>query len=519
MDTPVLLLAWRRPRALREIITAIRPVEPTRLFLACANSDPKRYGKAEMIGGSMKLIDQEIDWSCHIERSYFEINQGLRQGFIRAISWFFDHVEEGIVLDDDCIPSIDFFDYCEWALSTYRHDKSVMHINGSNFSAPSSLFSDEISFVALPHVRGWASWSDRWELLEENPFYLNRNVQPCRWTISAVAKLSVLNRLHSLEKGKSAWDCQWQITILNHHGLAICPRTNLISNVGVSLDAVLAINHNPQSLTQGGGFARPIKLQPVVNNRALTRFFEKKMGLTLSVNLFSWVCKIWLLTLRRLIKRICVKIVFGRFTPIVIASTGRAASTMMAKSIAFSLVLNRYSYLPSWMQVGLVALSKSYFDRLSDIDAFNCSPVIKTHDLYDDSLRKKFKYVFVYGDPLDSAASAMRQGVLHGSNWLSKHIFHLCGRGSADQVAQKDVLNYEAQILAWQKSPAFSIHYSEIRARNDDLSRYLGFPLKLPPRRVRAENNFPSSVHVNLELFEQLRIVEKRFNDYLRSFR
>jgi hypothetical protein len=72
MDTPLLLIAWRRPHTLR------------------------------------RVIDQEIDWPCQIERLYSDVNQGCRPGVSRAISWFFEQVEEGIILEDDCVPHPDF---------------------------------------------------------------------------------------------------------------------------------------------------------------------------------------------------------------------------------------------------------------------------------------------------------------------------------------------------------------------------------------------------------------------------
>ncbi len=36
MNTPLLLIAWRRPHTLHQVINAIRPVAPTRLDVACA---------------------------------------------------------------------------------------------------------------------------------------------------------------------------------------------------------------------------------------------------------------------------------------------------------------------------------------------------------------------------------------------------------------------------------------------------------------------------------------------------
>lgn len=511
MYTPVLLIAWRRSHTLRQLIDAIRPVAPTRLFVACDGPNPDRPGEAAKVAATREVIEKEIDWPCQIERLYSESNQGCRNEPISAISWFFSQVDEGIILEDDCIPDVAFFGYCEWALNSYRTNKRVMHINGNNFMAPSFLFDDEVSFVSLAQVWGWATWSDRWHLFEGNPFYLRRNVRPVRWSISTAAKLSKLRQLDALRKGLDAWDHQWQITVLNSGGLSLCPRENLISNVGVGLDATHTLKDNSRTFLQTGDFRRPIGLPIAKNNNRLTSFFEKKMGLSFNLRLIVWIFTITLLRTRKFSRNIITLLFFGSCTPVVIASTGRSGSTMLTNSIATSLVESKYSLLPSFLKSLITSLSKTYFDRLEDATWLNITPVIKTHDLFRSDLNFKYKYIFVFGDPLESALSAKRQGELHGSVWLDEHIFHLCGKGSTEKVLVNDVLNYEGQLCSWAKSSAFFVHYSEIWERRDELSEYLGFKLILPSQRARTIKKLPACLPVSKSLFDRLRIVQSRF--------
>ncbi|MDI9406541.1 MAG: hypothetical protein QM522_07510 [Chitinophagaceae bacterium] len=112
MNTPLLLIAWRRPHTLRQVIDAIRPVAPTRLYVACDGPNPDRPGEAEKVAATRAVIETEIDWPCQIERLYADVNQGCRLGVSLAISWFFEQVEEGIILEEDCVPHPDFFPYC-----------------------------------------------------------------------------------------------------------------------------------------------------------------------------------------------------------------------------------------------------------------------------------------------------------------------------------------------------------------------------------------------------------------------
>jgi hypothetical protein len=79
------------------------------------------------------VIEKEIDWPCQIERLYSDVNQGCRLGVSRAIDWFFEHVDEGMILEDDCVPHPDFFPYCATLLERYCNDTRVWCISCDNF--------------------------------------------------------------------------------------------------------------------------------------------------------------------------------------------------------------------------------------------------------------------------------------------------------------------------------------------------------------------------------------------------
>ena len=45
-----------------------------------------------------------IDWQCEVTTRFLDANLGCRKAVSSAIDWFFDEVEEGIILEDDCLP-------------------------------------------------------------------------------------------------------------------------------------------------------------------------------------------------------------------------------------------------------------------------------------------------------------------------------------------------------------------------------------------------------------------------------
>ena len=101
VNTPLLLIVWRRPQTLRQVINAIRPVAPSRVFVACDGPKTDRPGEDQKVAATRDVIEKEIDWPCQVKQLYSDFNKGCRQGPISAISWFFDQVDEGIILEDD----------------------------------------------------------------------------------------------------------------------------------------------------------------------------------------------------------------------------------------------------------------------------------------------------------------------------------------------------------------------------------------------------------------------------------
>jgi hypothetical protein len=91
------------------------------------------------VAATRAVIEQEIDWPCQIERLYSDVNQGCRLGVSRAITWFFEQVEESIILEVVCVPHPDFFPYCATLLERYRHDPRVWSINWLAVPAPCRL--------------------------------------------------------------------------------------------------------------------------------------------------------------------------------------------------------------------------------------------------------------------------------------------------------------------------------------------------------------------------------------------
>jgi hypothetical protein len=239
---PLLLLAWRRPHTLRQVIDALRPVAPKLIFVACDGPNPERPGEAEKVNATRQMIEHEIDWPCQIERLYSDTNQGCRLGVSSAISWFFEQVEEGIILEDDCVPHTDFFLYCANLLDRYRNDGRIWCLSGSNFQNGLWRGDGSYYFSQYNHCWGWATWRRCWQHydgdLQQWPALRNSGL------LDSIFDDPIERRYWSriwqrlLDECKpDSWAYRWTFSVLANGGLTALPNVNLVRNVGFGMDA------------------------------------------------------------------------------------------------------------------------------------------------------------------------------------------------------------------------------------------------------------------------------------------
>ena len=132
MRTPVALIIFNRPDCTAAVLDAIARARPPRLFVIADGPRPDRPGEAALCEQTRALL-QRVDWDCEVRTSFSDENLGCKRRPETGIDWVLDEVEEAIILEDDCLPSPDFFPFCEELLDRYREDERVMMISGFNF--------------------------------------------------------------------------------------------------------------------------------------------------------------------------------------------------------------------------------------------------------------------------------------------------------------------------------------------------------------------------------------------------
>jgi hypothetical protein len=203
-----------------------------------------------------------------------ERNLGCRRAVSSAITWFFDNVEEGIVLEDDCVPHPTFFRFCAELLDRYRDDERVVGIGGNNFRGTRAAAGESYTFSAYNQTWGWATWRRAWTHYD-GTLSLWPGLRETDWLEDflgdrAAARFwrAVFDR--DVQGQIDTWDFAWTFACWMQHGLTVHPSVNLVSNIGFEERATHT--RNPaSSLADVPAGAMEF---PLIHPRALLRDYE-----------------------------------------------------------------------------------------------------------------------------------------------------------------------------------------------------------------------------------------------------
>lgn len=238
IETPILFLIFNRIDTTRQVFEIIRKVKPTRLFIAADGPRPGNQSDLIKCDEVRKYVTQNIDWPCELKTLFRESNLGCGRSVSSSITWFFENVEKGIILEDDVIPSLSFFPYCEELLNRYENDHRIMSISGSNLLKNDLIGDDSYFFSEYMGIWGWASWARAWK---------GYDYEISSWSLISTQqkfKKKYTKGQYSFFKvifdsiGKvNTWDYQWWYHHLVQDGIAIIPSLNLTKNIGFTPDA------------------------------------------------------------------------------------------------------------------------------------------------------------------------------------------------------------------------------------------------------------------------------------------
>lgn len=233
-NTPILLLTFTRLDTTIEVFDRIKKQKPKYLFWASDGPRPNRLDDVQKIELVKKHIWEQIDWDCEVKTLFREENIGCGLGVSTAITWFFSNVEQGIILEDDCVPLDDFFLFCEQMLIYYKDNPHVYEVCGTNLQSGKIRGDGSYYFSNYGGIWGWATWARAWKgynisMLGFDQFVKDKRIKKI---FKDVKQQHYWIKTLTDAKNVDTWDYQWLYTFWTNSGICIVPNKNLIENIG-----------------------------------------------------------------------------------------------------------------------------------------------------------------------------------------------------------------------------------------------------------------------------------------------
>ena len=237
-NTPILLIAFNRPKHILRVLEAIMATEPKELYVFQDGAREGNKNDVEKCAEVRRVVEKMTEGTQTQLHSYYsDTNLGCGAGPMTGINWFFSQVEMGIVMEDDCLPHPDFFGYCEELLERYKDNENILFINSTLYDG---RWKCEVSYDFSRYMvtGAWAGWRRTWQgfdldlkeldakTFRKHVMQLTDNRAEANWWFSIVKEIQQDGRK------KSYWDFQMQIHLFRNNALTIHPKVNLVSNIG-----------------------------------------------------------------------------------------------------------------------------------------------------------------------------------------------------------------------------------------------------------------------------------------------
>jgi hypothetical protein len=232
-DKAVLMLTYNRADLFKKSLSSVLSIMPKRIYIF--NDGPKSNPQDIVKVYEVRKLIQNIKTKSIIIKNFNKYNLGCKKSNLKAIDWFFSKEKEGIIIEDDCIASREFFSFTSEMLNKYKDNNRIFCISGSNFQKE-KLSNESYYFSKYNHCWGWATWRDRWRLNDDKISFWPKFKKSKEWGKLHKNKIEqkYWNKIFkNVYNGKmDSWAYPWTLSVWKQKGLTITPNVNLVKNIG-----------------------------------------------------------------------------------------------------------------------------------------------------------------------------------------------------------------------------------------------------------------------------------------------
>jgi len=249
--TPILLICFNRPTHTLRIWNEIKKQHPKYVFVF---QDGAREGNEidiEKCKDVRAIFEKQLDWDCELQTYFSDVNLGCGPGPVRGITWFFNNVEQGIIFEDDCLPSQTLFRFYEELLDNYKDNEYISLITGTNLKLrwKSKTKSYFFSTVGAATMGSWATWKRTWNLFDYDILaWKNEEVRhKIKTNLRSLKYYKYYSKFFDefcCSKQTSVWDYQRYFSQVLNDSVSIVSTVNQMSNIGFGKESTHTLNPN-----------------------------------------------------------------------------------------------------------------------------------------------------------------------------------------------------------------------------------------------------------------------------------
>ena len=238
VETPVLFVTFVRPDYARQTWEGIKATKPKTLYFYSNKGRAEKEGEVER-NNEIRSYINEIDWDCDLHIFFREECVNVYDSLRGAIDWLFDNEERGIILEEDCVPTKAFFSFVDQMIEKFKEDNRVWCISGDNIIKQNPSGYDYM-FSHLHAMYGWASWRDRWRMVNWDHLYIKETIDEhiyyrlFKTKEQAKAKEKALSNMEDMLYRTKCWDYIFGLCMDQYHALTVQPKEHLVKNIGVT---------------------------------------------------------------------------------------------------------------------------------------------------------------------------------------------------------------------------------------------------------------------------------------------